>query len=82
MAMDWRHEAACQGMGSDLFFPVAMPGTPMYDREVAEAKSVCADCPVRSDCLAWALDSGQDYGVWGGVDEVERRALSRRRVRR
>ena len=44
-----------------------------------EARVVCAECPVRLDCLADALDNRMDFGVWGGMTERERRALLRRR---
>ncbi|MDX5568457.1 WhiB family transcriptional regulator [Streptomyces sp. ID05-04B] len=47
---------------------------------VALAKSICAGCPVRPACLAWALDAGEEYGVWGGKSEAERRAILRRRA--
>jgi WhiB family redox-sensing transcriptional regulator len=43
------------------------------------AKVVCATCPVRTECLADALDNRVEYGVWGGMTERERRALLRRR---
>lgn len=43
------------------------------------AKVVCATCPVRTECLADALDNKVEYGVWGGMTERERRALLRRR---
>ncbi|HYS32389.1 MAG TPA: WhiB family transcriptional regulator, partial [Streptosporangiaceae bacterium] len=46
-----------------------------------EAKQVCARCKVAEACLRWALDSGQDSGVWGGLSEDERRALKRRGAR-
>ncbi|MFB7600769.1 WhiB family transcriptional regulator [Streptomyces sp. NPDC056160] len=42
------------------------------------AKSVCYHCPVRVECLAYALDQRMEYGVWGGMTERERRALLRR----
>ena len=42
---------------------------------------MCNRCPVTAECLAWALESGQDAGVWGGMSEDERRALKRRRTR-
>ncbi|MEY4023631.1 MAG: hypothetical protein RLZ23_592, partial [Actinomycetota bacterium] len=45
------------------------------------AKKVCARCSVKEACLAWALESGQDAGVWGGLSEDERRALKRRAAR-
>ena len=44
-----------------------------------EARAVCTGCPVRLSCLADALDSRMDFGVWGGMTERERRALLRRR---
>ena len=49
--------------------------------QIAKAKVVCNRCPVTSQCLAWALETGQDAGVWGGMSEDERRALKRRRNR-
>jgi WhiB family redox-sensing transcriptional regulator len=49
--------------------------------QIEEAKAVCRRCPVVDTCLAWALESGQDAGVWGGLSEDERRALKRRNAR-
>jgi WhiB family redox-sensing transcriptional regulator len=43
------------------------------------AKTVCRGCPVRTECLADALDNRVEFGVWGGLTERERRALLRRR---
>jgi WhiB family redox-sensing transcriptional regulator len=43
--------------------------------QAAEAKAICRRCPVIEECLTWALDSGQDLGVWGGQAEDERRVL-------
>jgi WhiB family redox-sensing transcriptional regulator len=43
--------------------------------QIAEAKAVCAACPVRIDCLGYALETGQDAGVWGGTSEKERREI-------
>ena len=39
------------------------------------AKAVCATCPVRADCLRFALDAGLDYGIFGGLDAAARQAL-------
>jgi WhiB family redox-sensing transcriptional regulator len=49
--------------------------------QIEQAKAVCRRCPVSQQCLAWALESGQDAGVWGGLSEDERRALKRRNAR-
>ncbi|HTW19523.1 MAG TPA: WhiB family transcriptional regulator [Mycobacteriales bacterium] len=76
--MDWRHRAACRDEDPELFFPIGTTGPAL--RQVDEAKAVCQRCDAIEECLIWALDSGQDAGVWGGLDEDERRALKRRRV--
>jgi WhiB family transcriptional regulator, redox-sensing transcriptional regulator len=77
--MDWRHRAICRHVDPELFFPIGTTGPAAV--QVEEAKAVCRRCPVVNDCLQWALASGQDAGVWGGLDEDERRALRRRGVR-
>jgi WhiB family redox-sensing transcriptional regulator len=76
--MDWRHEALCRDQDPELFFPIGANGP--AEAQIAEAKSVCRRCSVTSDCLSWAIESGQDSGVWGGLSEDERRALRRRQV--
>lgn len=75
--MDWRHDAGCRDEDPELFFPVGKDGPAL--RQAEQAKAVCQGCEVRSDCLAWALGTGQDHGVWGGMDEDERRNLTRTR---
>ena len=66
-----------QGRGRELFFgPDAEFVTARKKRE-AEAKAICAGCPARDACLAYALDAGEAYGVWGGLTEDERRAMLR-----
>jgi len=45
------------------------------------AKAICMLCEVRGECLEWAMATGQDAGVWGGLSEDERRALRRARRR-
>ena len=80
--MDWRHRARCRDVDPELFFPVGTTGP--AEAQVQSAKAICALCPVRDECLQWALDTAQDAGVWGGLSEEERRALrrgQRRRVR-
>jgi len=77
--MDWRTYAACRDVDPELFFPIGKTGPALV--QIEEAKQVCGRCRVREECLRWALDSGQDSGVWGGLSEDERRALKRRGVR-
>ena len=72
---DWQVQAACRGAGVDLFFnPDAERGKSKRMRE-ARAKAVCATCPVIKDCLSWAMDVAEPYGVWGGLTPDERRDL-------
>jgi WhiB family redox-sensing transcriptional regulator len=80
MSIDWRHRAACRDEDPELFFPVGNRGKASL-MQLAEARSVCHRCTVAAPCLTWALESGQDAGVWGGMSEDERRALKRRSAR-
>jgi WhiB family redox-sensing transcriptional regulator len=77
--MDWRHIAACRDEDPELFFPIGNTGPALL--QIEEAKSVCRRCPAREECLQFALETGQDAGVWGGLSEDERRALKRRNAR-
>jgi WhiB family transcriptional regulator, redox-sensing transcriptional regulator len=76
---DWRHRSACLQEDPELFFPIGNTGPALL--QIEEAKAVCRRCPVVDTCLRWALDTGQDAGVWGGLSEDERRALKRRNRR-
>lgn len=78
----WMADAACRDMPVDQFFsPEGETGQRRAQRSDT-AKKICARCPVRRACLEWALDTGQDWGVWGGTTEDERRTEKRRRARR
>ncbi|GAA0920617.1 WhiB family transcriptional regulator [Nonomuraea longicatena] len=77
--MDWRHRAACRDVDPELFFPIGNTGPALM--QIEEAKQVCRSCSAVEKCLKWALESGQDAGVWGGLSEDERRALKRRSAR-
>ena len=76
----WEERGACQQSDPELFFPVATRGPAL--RQLAKAKEVCERCPVQVQCLEYALQSGQSFGVWGGASEEERRLMRRRRLRR
>ena len=77
--MDWRHHAACRDEDPELFFPIGNTGPALL--QIDEAKRVCQRCAVMEPGVQWALESGQDSGVWGGLSEDERRALKRRSAR-
>ena len=77
--MDWRHRAICRDEDPELFFPIGNTGPALL--QIEQAKAVCRRCPVMQECLTWALETGQDAGVWGGLSEDERRALKRRKAR-
>lgn len=70
---DWRDDAACREEDPELFFPVGLSG-PALDQE-DQAKAVCRRCPSRDLCLQWALETGQESGVWGGLSEWDRGGL-------
>jgi WhiB family transcriptional regulator, redox-sensing transcriptional regulator len=78
--MEWVRRARCKDEDPELFFPVGTTGSSSLQTEMA--KAVCGACEVRPECLEWALATGQDSGVWGGLSEDERRALRRARRRR
>lgn len=75
----WMSQGACQDTDPDLFFPVGAAGPALY--QIAEAKAVCGRCPVRRECLGYALETGQNAGVWGGTSEEERRVVRRLALR-
>ena len=79
IVMTWRHRAACLDENPELFFPIGNTGPVLL--QIEEAKAVCRRCEVMETCLEWAIESGQDAGVWGGMSEDERHALKRRNAR-
>ncbi len=78
--LTWRNRSACLDEDPELFFPVGTTGPALEQTE--RAKAVCRSCPVIDQCLEWALETNQDAGVWGGLNEDERRTLRRQRQRR
>jgi WhiB family redox-sensing transcriptional regulator len=71
----WQSEALCRGLPSHVFYPPDHErGRRRRQREL-HAKKICAACPVCSDCLAYALNSDEPYGVWGATTALERRDI-------
>jgi WhiB family transcriptional regulator, redox-sensing transcriptional regulator len=68
--IDWQEAAICRQADPELFFPIGTSGA-----EIQRPKAVCARCPVRRPSLAYALATRQEFGIWGGRDENERRLL-------
>lgn len=67
----WVVFSACRDKDSDLFFPE----TRAQERE---ALSICASCPVQTECLDYAFEADIRFGIWGGTTEKQRRRLIRR----
>ncbi len=70
---NWDKQAACKGQDTELFYPP-------QGAAGAQALGFCMRCSVREECLEWALER-QEYGVWGGTTEFQRRAIRRARAR-
>jgi len=71
---DWQRDAACRGADTSIFFPVSdSPDA------TADAKAICAICPVAQECLEWAVATRQPDGIFGGMTPLERHRLVRRR---
>ena len=78
----WQDRGACRDEDLGVFFGADGERQPERDIRERKAKSICADCPVRIDCLNYALSRPEKYGTWGGLNEEERAAERRRRMRR
>jgi WhiB family redox-sensing transcriptional regulator len=80
-AADWRTAGACLNADPDLFFPVAVGAAARL--QVTRALRICDGCPVRQECLDFAMRTREAAGIWGGTTPEERaRARVRRPARR
>ena len=75
---DWRDKAECLTEDPESFFPNARIPY-VQEEQIANAKTICGRCKSAEACLEYALTTGQDAGIWGGLDEKERRKLARKR---
>lgn len=82
--MGWQTRGACRDKDPELFFPPdegqGLDEAAAVQEQVAAARQVCRLCPVQRECLAWALDSGQDHGIWAATTPGERRLMRRLRM--
>ena len=77
----WQFDAACRGEDATLVFaPNYFEKRYEKDGREAKAKAICARCPVRADCLEYSLKVRETHGIWGGLNEVERRHVLRQRA--
>ena len=73
---NWQVKAACRGPHATVFFPPSQ-----FERKEdklrreARAKEICVDCSVKSACLDYAIEIREPHGIWGGLNEAERRQL-------
>lgn len=72
----WQLAAACRGETASSFYPpVHFERKELRLARERLAKSICSQCPVRHECLAYALRTSEPHGIWGGLNELERREL-------
>lgn len=83
---EWRTSAACVGTDPEIFFPAERDGRTQRapsaraaaDAREHEALQVCHTCPVILECRSYALRTGQEFGIWGGLTAEARAQLTRR----
>jgi len=73
--VDWQAKAACSEVDPEIFFPERGGSS-------KAARAVCSRCDVRMNCLEYALNNKEQFGIWGGTSERERRRLRKERARR
>jgi WhiB family redox-sensing transcriptional regulator len=77
--LQWQQSAACRGEAASSFYPpLHFERKELRLARERVAKSICALCPVRQDCLSFALRTAEPHGIWGGLNELERRELADR----
>lgn len=75
---DWMADAACRGMDVTNWYPSRGDS---HSGSTAEARAICARCPVRAECLNHALSTPREhFGIWGGLSERQRRFIGREKV--
>jgi WhiB family redox-sensing transcriptional regulator len=76
----WQIKAACRGPQAAVFFPpTSVERKDEKEEREARAKAICATCPVRKPCLEYAIRIREPHGIWGGLNELERKQLLSRR---
>jgi WhiB family redox-sensing transcriptional regulator len=77
----WQAKAACRGPQASVFFPPShFERKDEKEAREARAKAICTACPVRRPCLDYALRIREPHGIWGGLNELERKQILARQV--
>jgi WhiB family redox-sensing transcriptional regulator len=71
--LKWQDDALCAQVSQEMFFPEKGGST-------RDAKRICESCDVKAQCLAYAMQNGERFGIWGGLSERQRRALGKERA--
>lgn len=72
----WQAQGLCRAVDSSVFFPPPQfEHKPEREAREKRAKAICGECPVRTECLDWALTTREPHGVWGGYAESERKQM-------
>jgi len=80
---DWRADAACRTKNAVHFFaPAHFERKPEKDAREGAARALCRACPVQPACLEYSLAVEEPHGIWGGLNELERRRMLRKRAAR
>ena len=74
---DWQSHGACRDTGTTMFFHPEFERGITRETRTAAAKAICGRCPVLQQCRDYALTARETYGTWGGLDELERKAMIR-----
>jgi hypothetical protein len=81
VGLDWQARSACRDADPETFFPASEDYTsPANARALVAAGAICGRCPVRQECLTYAVESGQSFGIWAGHSPTELRAIRRARA--
>lgn len=76
LSIEWQQHGLCRSVDALVFFPPShFEHKPERELREAQAKAICAVCPVRTECLDWALSVREPHGVWGGFSESERKQI-------
>jgi len=71
--LSWQDQSSCRGANAELFFPERGAST-------RKAKAICMACDARVECLEFAIQQSEKFGIWGGLSERERRKIRKERA--